>query len=392
MNNNILFVANWESDVGYAWWLMENFWVTLARHFANEGRRCVLIYPSITTVPDTIRASPITVLEHDFEDLSLKGASRLRRILSKHDIGYVYLSDKPPWRPAYLLLRAWGVKRIAVHEHTPGQRTIPAGAKASIKHILANMPGVTADRFIAVTTFVRERMTRCTLIPDWKCSVAPNGIEPIGRAPEYRHYCHDQFNIPEDATIIISTGRATYYKGVDFIIRCANELIHHRGRDDLYFLYAGDGPDMGDFRKLSEDLDLGHRFLLPGQRADVRQLIQSAHIGFHASKGEVGYSLSILELMSAGLATAVPDNPSTNLATRHERNGLLYTPEDIHSACDALDRLHRDPQLRAQLGQNASRDVADHYNLQLTNTALVDILSREFSNDTPVHTRAPTRH
>lgn len=38
--SHILLVANWESDVGYAWWLMENFWATIAQYYRAQNRRC----------------------------------------------------------------------------------------------------------------------------------------------------------------------------------------------------------------------------------------------------------------------------------------------------------------------------------------------------------------
>ena len=35
---NILLVGNWSSDTGYAWWLMETFWVAIARKFRGRCR------------------------------------------------------------------------------------------------------------------------------------------------------------------------------------------------------------------------------------------------------------------------------------------------------------------------------------------------------------------
>lgn len=52
----ILLVANFSSDVGYAWWLMENFWVTIARHYHGHGKRSILIYPRISAVPKAVAA------------------------------------------------------------------------------------------------------------------------------------------------------------------------------------------------------------------------------------------------------------------------------------------------------------------------------------------------
>lgn len=60
---NLLLVANYESDVGYAWWLMETFWVWLADIAARQGQKTFLIYPKVTTVPASIASSSIGVSE-----------------------------------------------------------------------------------------------------------------------------------------------------------------------------------------------------------------------------------------------------------------------------------------------------------------------------------------
>jgi glycosyltransferase involved in cell wall biosynthesis len=98
----------------------------------------------------------------------------------------------------------------------------------------------------------------------------------------------------------------------------------------------------------------------------------------HASHGEVGYSLSILEYMSAGLTTLVPDRPSTAEAIVHDENGLLFRPGDVRHACDLLQRC-LDEQVRGRLSGKAITTVALNYSLEKTNKELVRILDPLFS-------------
>ena len=122
-NRNILLVANWESNVGYAWWLMENFWVTISNHFGKQGKVSYLIYPKITKIPESIASSGIEVSECSFQDHSLANLGKLHRFIRSNNISYIYLTDSPPHSLFYLLLRFWGIKKIVVHDHTPGDRT-----------------------------------------------------------------------------------------------------------------------------------------------------------------------------------------------------------------------------------------------------------------------------
>ena len=375
---NILLVANWESNVGYAWWLMENFWVAISNHFEKQGKTSYLIYPKITQIPATITASGIKVTECNFHDHSLANLNTLRKLIKAHDIKYVYLSDAPSYSLSYLLLRMWDIKKIVIHEHTPGERTPATSWRKLTKSLIQRIPLYTADHFVAVTPYVHNRFIEVNCIPETKCSIAPNGIKPINLDKADLKYAHNAFNILKSRLIVVTTGRASYYKGIDFFIKCANELINNQHLDQLHFLFCGDGPDINDFRNLVQQFKLEKYFTFAGKREDIRKILPSCDIGFHTSKGEVGYSLSILEYMSSGVATIVPDRSSTSCATRHLLTGLLYQPGNIASACDAIKQCLNE-RLRQSLAHQAKKEIVEKFNITLTNKALISILSNAFT-------------
>jgi len=88
--NNILLVASWKSNVGYAWWLMGNFWVTIANHFSNEGINSYLIYPKITVIPGSIASSGIKTSELDFLNHSFNNLIKMHSFIRKHSIRYIF--------------------------------------------------------------------------------------------------------------------------------------------------------------------------------------------------------------------------------------------------------------------------------------------------------------
>ena len=373
--NNILLVANWDSNVGYAWWLMENFWITIADHLKSKGIDSFLIYPKITGIPETIAATNISVIQHDFQDTSIKGLTALRRIIKQNNIRHIYLTDKPAFSWFYFILRFWGVKTILVHDHTPGERTVATGIKFAIKSFIQRIPLFTADQFIAVTEYVYNRHLKVSCIPESKCNCAPNGIFPIDLEAADFDYTHKEFNIPKDKTIVATTGRATYYKGIDFFIECANELINNQGRKEFFFLYCGDGPDIVSFKQMVKSYNLLNNFIFAGRRSDIRNILPSCDIGLHCATGEVGYSLSILEYMSAGLVTVVPDNPSTSLAIKHGINGYTYTPHDTQSAVENI-LISSEIERTGRITKKAIDDVNTKYNIDITNESLRKIIDQ----------------
>ncbi|MGW8267881.1 MAG: hypothetical protein ACWGSQ_16055, partial [Longimicrobiales bacterium] len=62
---NVLLVANFGPDVGYAWWLMERFWVQIAGRCRQQGSECYLAYPEEGLVPDSVTKAGITPLFFD---------------------------------------------------------------------------------------------------------------------------------------------------------------------------------------------------------------------------------------------------------------------------------------------------------------------------------------
>lgn len=373
---NILLVANWDSNVGFAWWLMENFWVTISDEYSKRGFKVFLIYPSISILPEAIKNSDIITLEHDFSVCTFNNSKKLIGLIKKNQIKYIYLTDRPAINSYYCFLRLFGIKKIIVHDHTPGVRSRITGLNKLIKYLVYRLPCINADHLIAVTPFVRKRFLETLIWPKSKCSIANNGIIPVEINPDFRFYAHTQFNIPRDAKIVITTGRASYYKKIDFIIECAKYIINGNGIQNLYFIHCGDGPDLLYFKNLVKAYGLSDNFIFAGRRNDIHNLLQSADIGIQASQGEVGYSLSILEYMSAGLATLVPDNPSVNQATEHDIDGYIFPENDVPAASKIIINLLLDDAKLQSIGRNARGRVENNFNLARTNDELLDAIGK----------------
>jgi glycosyltransferase involved in cell wall biosynthesis len=74
------------------------------------------------------------------------------------------------------------------------------------------------------------------------------------------------------------------------------------------------------------------------------------------------FSLTILEYMSAGLATLVTDVPSVSQAIDHGRTDFAYRDGDVDDSASLLHRLACSPGLRDDIGE-AARKVAESYTL-----------------------------
>lgn len=369
---SLLLVANWDSNVGYAWWLMESFWAVLAENFSTRFR-AVLAYPSISVVPETISAAPIVVTEQPIGQPGISNLLKDCRFLMHHSVKAIYFSDRPAISLRYLIYRLCGVHYIIVHDHTPGVRTAPTGLKRALKYVLQRLPWITADGFIGATDYVRQRFIEVNCIPRTKCHSAPNGL-PRSSPHSNKVTLRDELGLNIEIPIAVMTGRASHYKNIGFILRCLSKL--KRQGHKLHFVFCGDGPDLEELKGMAIRLEIEDRITFAGRRNDVPQLLRQCDFAIHPSLGEVGYSLSILEYMQAGLPALVPNNPSVCAATTHEETGLIYENGSEEALVAAIIRLLDNPEDRVRMGKNAAQVVDQQFNLQNTHSSLLSAFNK----------------
>lgn len=370
----ILCVANWDSNVGYAWWLMESFWIEIQKHFSDRYQ-VLIAYPGISTLPEAIHNSGITCVEFEFEVKDRTDLIAHKEFLRTYNIQHIYFTDRPTNHWSYAYFRCWGIKTIVVHDHTASDRAALTGWIKIAKHLRARLPLINVDVAIGATEYVRRKLIDTNCLPERKCFVAPNGLPELtgNSAP-----CNlqEQFNIPTGKTIIISTGRATFCKGIDFALQTIARLVHTHQLSNIHYLHCGDGPDLGTFKSMATQLGIDSHVSLPGRVANIDSILAAAHIAFHPSKGEVGYSLSILEYMRSGLPVVIPNRASVCEVIQHQHNGLVYSADNIESAALSLVELINAEALRIRLGEQGKRSIAQKYRLAATHESLINILGQ----------------
>jgi glycosyltransferase involved in cell wall biosynthesis len=372
----VLMVANYEPDVGFAWWLMDNFWVQLAKLSHMNGLHACIAYPTSGRVPDSIREARIETLIQKIPGEGVLGLWRTYRFVRSRRVRLVYFTDRPFSSLGYLVLRIAGVRVIINHDHTPGDRPAVGGPKGWLKRLWRRVAWVGCDLQICVSPLVRQRSIDNARIPGRRLAVVQNGIKPL-KCGRDREYARRVLGLPPGTAICITVARADPYKRIDFVIEVARRCTSLRNRDDIVFVFCGDGPDMDRLRGLAGQASLGDRFVFAGRRKDVREILCSADLALHPSRGEA-FSLAVLEYMSAGLAVLVPDIPTVCQAVRNGETGVVFPDGDAEFVTDRVCRLVDDPEERSRLGRNASRTANDDYSLEGMNDQFRAVLSAWF--------------
>jgi glycosyltransferase involved in cell wall biosynthesis len=369
----ILCVANWDSDVGYAWWLMESFWVKIAENYQNNFN-VLLAYPSISKIPNSIQESPLKIKTIDFTFNLWYSIFPQLIFIVRNRVKHIYFSDRTNTSWRYFFYRLAGIKNIIVHDHTPGLRTRPGFMKYIIKSILTRVPLLNSTGSIGTTEFVRQRLIFTSCIPEKRCFSAPNGIPLLENSLAVVPNIHKMFNIPKERAIIVSVGRVNLYKGVYFALEVIKELVLHKRINNVHFLYIGGGPDINKCKNLALELGIADFVCFSGRVSNIEHILPSCQVAFHPSKGEVGYSLAILEYMRAGLPVVVPDNPSVCGATEHGATGMIYKEGDIIDANINLLNLIQNHELSKMIGLKGKLKIKELYSLEKCHEKLIAIL------------------
>lgn len=371
----VLMVGNFAPDEGFAWWLMENFWIELTEIAKPFGLDPLLIYRDPGAVPASIHSAGIEteILPFLVDEGDLVTALRLIR---RRRVRVVYLTDRPFADQRYALLRMAGVQRIITHDHVPGDRPPLGGLKGRIKSVYNRLPMLTADRQLVVSPFVEARAVRSGRIPRDRISVVQNGIPEVECKDFRRDYTHRTFGISPDQTICVMVGRAHRYKRVDFFIDVARQVGSSPEGTDVTFLFCGDGPHLDEFRSKVAEFELEERFVFAGRRSDLPAILCSCDLALHPSRGEA-FSLAIIEYMGAGLPVLVPNLPSVCQAVEHGLTGYIFPDEEVSAAAHFVLSLHQEPELRERMGESASREARRKYSLSQMNAQFREVMARE---------------
>ncbi|MDZ7592161.1 MAG: TIGR03088 family PEP-CTERM/XrtA system glycosyltransferase [Rubrivivax sp.] len=151
-------------------------------------------------------------------------------------------------------------------------------------------------------------------------------------------------------------------------------------RDRLRLAMVGEGPLRAQAQAILAEAGVADLAWLPGERADVPELMRSLH-GFVLPSLAEGISNTILEAMASGLpvvATAVGGNAEL---VAHGRSGEIVPPDNVEAMAQALLRLAADPARAAAMGREGRAEVERRFSLQAMVAAYQALYDRQMAGN-----------
>ena len=164
------------------------------------------------------------------------------------------------------------------------------------------------------------------------------------------------------AVLLVSVARMSPQKDHFSLIQAFSMAASRNSQ--LRLLLVGDGPLRPEVEAQVRALDLEDKVRFLGVRTDVPEILAAADAFILSSQWE-GNPLSVMEAMAAGkpvIATAVGGVPEL---VQDGKSGVLVPPGDVEALAEAILRLAGDAHLRRQLGQEASKQAKERFDVSV---------------------------
>ena len=210
------------------------------------------------------------------------------------------------------------------------------------------------DWLVCNTPDLLRFVEKCGWPPERARMISNFGERRPGTAPIRR----SELATPDDAFVILASGRLDPTKGFDVAIRALRDIP-----GSILWL-AGAGAEEPVLRQLAQSLGLQDRTRFLGWRDDQAALLAACDVCVVPSRHEP-LSNVILEAWSQQVAVVAAASEGPGWLLADGRGGLLVPVDDVGALGQALDRLRLEPDLRHRIAaeghakwrESFSRDV-----------------------------------
>lgn len=243
---------------------------------------------------------------------------------------------------------------------------IVAGFFARLKYTSSLIDGA-----IAVAESVRRQLVAYGLAPE-RVRTVYSGTDPARFSPRPPDEgILKELALPAGLPVVMLVGNFSEHKGQHVLLAAAKEL-RAKGLD-FALVFAGRNTDSEELKALCEAAGVpADRRRLLGLRDDVEKLLTAASVSVNAAiKGEA-LSGSIRESLAMGVPAVAGDISGNSEIVRDGVNGLLFPPGDSVALAGRLEKVLKDPSLRAKFSENSVSLVRENFTTAIMGRRTLD--------------------
>ncbi|MDP2902562.1 MAG: glycosyltransferase family 4 protein [Methylovulum sp.] len=213
-----------------------------------------------------------------------------------------------------------------------------------------------AEYVLPVTFVLAEKIKRRKVAGD-KIVVIPNGINRV------------RFNSTDKSADIVErlhlnnklvlgfVGFVREWHRLDRVL----DAIANNKSENWHLLLVGDGPARESIALQAKQQGIGDRITITGiiDRDEIARYITVFDIALLSDVVEYASPLKLFEYMALGKAVLAPDRDNIREILTHEKNALLFNPDDDQSFMQHLNCLCTNKETRERLGLAAAKTIED---------------------------------
>jgi len=348
-------------------WLYE-----VGRRLSKRGHRIGILYTSWT--PEKILVTNISwpscknirlykcgFIKPPLRGMALVDIFYIRKLLGSYDLSYIFAC--PPNELQIRLFRRIVQKTLIAGIHTFLNLRSDIFHKLYLPLYLSGIKAFNAIHVLNKFTlnFFKEKGFRNTYL-------IPNGVD----TREYK-LCYPPWD--SDFFTILFSGRLTYHKGVDIlikIIRRAETLLNQKVR----FIIAGTGPLKKLVEKIIKECS-NVRYLGYVDKEMLKQVYRKAHLLLAPSRIE-GMPLSVLEAQSCGLPVIGSKIPGISDIVVNGKTGYLVNVGNIEGFVEAIRKYYELWRNSPEEYYNMSKAIREHIIGNYEWSIIIDKLEKMF--------------
>ncbi len=278
---------------------------------------------------------------------------RLRRAMRDFNPDFIYERYNLFFFAGLILRRIYGVPfHLEINSPLAQERAIHG--RLVFKQLAARFERYTwrsADHTYPVTGVIADRIAALG-IPSAAITVNQNGVD----LERYRPGVPRPAPNSESEITLGFVGFMRSWHGIDTVISL---LAEEPDAASFKLVLAGDGPARRELEEQAHNLRISERVAFLGlvQRDRIPEIVGSFDIALQPRVVAYASPLKIFEYMALGRAIVAPNQPNICEVLSHERDALLFDPNDPMAMSAAILRLARDPELRSRLGNAAREEI-----------------------------------
>jgi glycosyltransferase involved in cell wall biosynthesis len=290
-----------------------------------------------------------------------KASALLNKYISQNGIDLVYANTTA------VLLGAWlanknNIKHIwHVHEIIEKPKFLFLAIQWIMMHYTTTI--------ICVSKAVQDHWSKNNPLILSKMQVVYNGIGPVEKSTEVNF--KTQYQIPKEAIVIGMAGRVHFWKGQQYFLQIAKQLLNRSKENNLtaplYFIITGDAYPgyeylVDDIQNFIKKNNLGDRIFYTGFEHEMDKFYSSIDLLILPSQLPDPLPTVVLEAMQYGIPVAATEQGGALEMIAENETGIFIPIHDVTIATNKIyELLQKEDQL--EMKEKCIQRVNQHFSI-----------------------------